>query len=79
MDIMKITTFTELRNNARKLFDAVEAGEAFEVYRHGRPVAVIYPAAAKVGLSKRWKGANPQRLLGGSLSRAIMNERSKSA
>ena len=29
-------TFSELRNNAKKYFDAVEQGELVEVYRHGK-------------------------------------------
>ncbi|MGH8488291.1 MAG: type II toxin-antitoxin system Phd/YefM family antitoxin [Gammaproteobacteria bacterium] len=40
---MRQTTFTELRNNAKTYFDAVEAGETVRVLRNGRPIADIVP------------------------------------
>jgi prevent-host-death family protein len=49
---MKTVTFSQLRNNAKKYFDAVEKGETVEVYRHGKPVAILSPAGEKpLGLS----------------------------
>ena len=40
---MRETTFTELRNNAKVFFDAVEAGDTVRVYRKGKPIADIVP------------------------------------
>ena len=72
---MKTTTFSELRNNAKKYFDMVERGEPIEVYRHGKPVAILSPARG-AGRSS-WKTASPLRLPGVSLSRMIVAERRK--
>jgi prevent-host-death family protein len=44
---MKTVTFSQLRNNAKKYFDAVEKGESVEVYRHGKPAAILSPAGEK--------------------------------
>jgi prevent-host-death family protein len=70
---MLTITFTQLRNNAKKFFDAVERGETIEVYRHGKPVAVLSPAREAIGA--RWKGANPLRIPGVSLSKVVLSER----
>lgn len=70
---MVSVTFSQLRNSARKYFDAVEKGETIEVYRKGKPVAILMPARAKP--LKRWKTAKPLKLNGVSLSRAILAER----
>lgn len=67
---MTSVTFTELRNNARRFFDMVEKGEVLEVYRHGKPVAVITPV--RPGSMDRWRKARPVDLGGVSLSAAIM-------
>ena len=40
---MITVTFSELRNNAKKYFDAVEEGETIEVYRNGKPIAILSP------------------------------------
>ena len=40
---MKTATFSEFRNNARKYLDEVENGEVVEIYRHGKPVALLSP------------------------------------
>ena len=55
---MKITTFTEFRNNAREFFDAVEKGESVEIYRHGKPVAILSPAVRE-DPKDYWKKAKP--------------------
>lgn len=68
-------TFSELRNNAKKFFDLVERGEIIEVYRHGKPVAVLSPV--HVHSLVRWKSAKPMRLEGASVSQAILKERSE--
>ncbi len=69
---MKTTTFTALRNNAKKVFDAVEKGETFEVYRHGKPVALLQPIA---GSKSQWKNITPILVRGVSLSEAILADR----
>ena len=66
-------TFSELRNNAKKYFDAVEAGETLEVFRRGKPVAIITPIAQHKG--DRWKRADPLDLGTVSLSRILLDER----
>lgn len=75
---MKTITFTQFRNNARSFIDAVEKGERFEIFRRGRPVAVIGPADSDS--SRYWKHERPQPLEipGASLSEAILAEREES-
>lgn len=70
---MRTATFSEFRNQARKYFDAVESGESIEIYRHGKPVAVLTPIR-KHSLD-RWRTARPLTLAGGSLSHAILADR----
>lgn len=72
---MKTVTFSELRNNAKKYFDAVERGEAVEIYRHGKPVAWLMPARKRS--MSRWKTSNPIRIPGVSLSEAIIADRAE--
>jgi len=74
---MKTVTFSQLRNNAKKYFDEVEKGETVEVFRHGKPIALLTPVVREQGLS-RWKTANPIKLPGVSASRMIIEERRKS-
>jgi prevent-host-death family protein len=73
---MKPVTFSELRNNAKKYFDTVERGETLEVFRHGKPVAILMPAGSR-GRS-RTSDVSPLRIPGVSLSRAILKEREES-
>ncbi|MBI2344307.1 MAG: type II toxin-antitoxin system prevent-host-death family antitoxin [Deltaproteobacteria bacterium] len=68
-------TFSELRNNARKYFDAVERGESLEVYRNGKPIAIVSPVSNKS--LARWKISQPRRVRGASLSAAIVRERAE--
>ncbi len=68
-------TFSELRNNAKKFFDAVEHGETLEVYRHGKPVALVTPAREKG--RDHWKQVSPMAVDGASLSRAVLADRSE--
>jgi prevent-host-death family protein len=66
-------TSTELRNHAKRFLDQVEKGQEFEIYRKGRPIAVLLPHRRT---SKgRWKKANPLDLGGISLSKLILEER----
>ena len=71
--MMKSTSFSQLRNNAKKYFDAVERGEIIQVYRHGQLIAVISPVNSKA--KSRWQSAVPLRIDGLSLSQAILAER----
>ena len=70
---MRSVTFTELRNQARKYFDAVEDGETMEIYRHGKPVAILMPVRQLQ--RDRWRTAQPIQLSGASLSQAILADR----
>lgn len=72
---MRIATFSELRNNAKKYFDFVEGGETVEVYRHGKPVALLSPVSH--GSTSRWKSARPVKIPGVSLSRVILEARNE--
>ena len=71
---MIAVTFSELRNHAKKYFDAVEGGETVEVYRHGKPVALLSPVGAR---PHRWKTTRPLQIEGLSLSRAILAQRTE--
>lgn len=74
---MREATFTELRNNAKSFFDAVENGEVDRVYRNGKPVADIVPIAKDKPSWKRAPRAQLSRR-GLSLSQEILNDREKS-
>jgi len=74
---MKSVTFSELRNNAKKYFDTVEQGETLEVFRHGKPVAILMPASSRRRAGTR--AAAPLRIPGVSLARAVLKEREESA
>ena len=70
---MITVTFSQLRNQAKKYFDAVERGEILEVFRHGKPIAIVSPSRNRA--MDRWKTARPLALNGVSVSRAILGER----
>jgi prevent-host-death family protein len=72
---MKTTTFSQFRNNAKKFFDAVERGEIIEIYRHGKPIALLSPA--RENSQQHWKDVKPLALAGVSLSEVILSERKK--
>ena len=71
---MHEATFSELRNQAKRYFDLVEAGEVVRVLRNGRPIAEIHPIPA--GLPS-WKQhpARPLTIGGKEISRLIIEER----
>lgn len=79
---MLTVTFTQLRNNAKKYFDVVERGEVIEVYRRGKPVALLSPY--RKGAGERWrqnfveKRRSAMKLKGISLSKAILAARKES-
>ena len=66
-------TFTQFRNQATTYLDAVEKGDTLEIFRHGKPVAIVSPAAATV--LRRWREARPVKLRGVSLTQAVLAER----
>jgi prevent-host-death family protein len=71
---MRQATFTELRNQAKQYFDAVEAGETVRVLRNGKPIADIVPIMADLPSWKQRK-AQPLVLDGVAVSRMILDER----
>ena len=73
---MKDATFTELRNNAKHYFDAVEAGNVVRIYRNGKPIADIVPIRSGIPSWKR--EPTPLTVKGLSLSREILNDRNES-
>jgi prevent-host-death family protein len=40
---MQVATVSDFRNRAKDYFDRVEKGETVQVYRNGKPVALISP------------------------------------
>ena len=74
---MRQTTFTELRNNARSFFDAVERGDVVRVFRNGKPIADIVPIAAETPSWKR-HAAQPLVVKGVSMSAEILKDRIRS-
>lgn len=75
---MLIATFTEFRNNAKKYFDKVEKkGESVEIYRHGKPVAVLTPSQKRDN-KKYWREVKPLVIPGVSASKIILEERERS-
>lgn len=76
---MQTVTFSQLRNNAKKYFDAVEKGETVEVFRHGKPIALLTPVVREVSPKlSRWKAGNPIKIQGLSLSKEIVKSRRES-
>ncbi|MEK7476606.1 MAG: type II toxin-antitoxin system Phd/YefM family antitoxin [Candidatus Coatesbacteria bacterium] len=72
---MKVATSSEFRNNAKRFLDEVERGQTYEIYRHGRPVAVLTPTRRPADSKAYWRTVRPLRIPGLSLSRAIIAER----
>jgi antitoxin (DNA-binding transcriptional repressor) of toxin-antitoxin stability system len=73
---VKRVTVSQLLKNAKKYFDSVEKGEVFEIFRQGKPVAILSPAIVKT----RWSRQNPFepiRIPGISGSKLIIEERSR--
>ena len=72
---MITATFSEFRHHAKQYFDAVEQGERIEIFRHGKPIAIISPIRAKTH-SRYWKTVAPvMELTGASVSKIILDER----
>ncbi len=72
---MKAVTFTDLRNHATKYFDEVEDGEILEVFRNGKPIAILTPY--RPGKRQRWKQNIAMSLPDVSLSQSILDERNE--
>jgi len=70
------TTFTELRNNAKAFFDAVEKGQTVRVFRRGKPIAQIVPLNAPVPSWKRT--VSPLTIKGLQLGREVLKDRARS-
>jgi prevent-host-death family protein len=71
---MLSVTFSDLRNNAKLYFDKVEKkGEQIEVFRNGKPIAVVAPYNATQ--TNRWKDHKPIKISGTALSTVILSER----
>jgi prevent-host-death family protein len=72
---MQSATFTEFRNNAKHYFDRVETGETVEIYRHGRPVALLMPINKSGRSRSRFFETKPLKIPGVSLADALLTER----
>ena len=71
---MSDVTFTELRNKASEYIDRTERGETIRIFRHGKLVALLVPAASE----GRRPFAEPLSRPGVSLSAAVLAERLES-
>jgi antitoxin (DNA-binding transcriptional repressor) of toxin-antitoxin stability system len=75
---MKTVTVTEFRKNASGIMDLVEQGETVHVLRHGKAIARIV-AAGRNQAKPSWKRPGPRLVAaGGSLSKAVLEERESS-
>ena len=72
---MIITTFSDLRNNAKYYFDQVEKGETIEINRYGKPVAHLIPVKKKEKI--RWGEFALFAIHNVSLTKAILDERNE--
>ena len=70
---MITSTFSKLRNKAKYYFDEVKHGETVQIFRHGKPIALLVPVRENV--FSRWKTARPLQIPGISPSKAIIAER----
>ena len=71
---------SEFRANASAMIDLVETGQTVRILRHGRPVAELVPMPAKAATKiPSWKRPFEPVVLsdGGSLSQAVLDERSE--
>lgn len=71
---------SEFRMHTKDYLDRVEEGESVQILRHGKPIAVLIPAAEPP--VSRWKNAPPLIRLkgkGSSASQTLIDERRKSS
>lgn len=71
---MREATFTELRNQAKRYFDLVEAGEIVRVLRNGKPIAEIHPIPRDLPSWKQ-RPARPLVIGGDAISRVVLDDR----
>ena len=72
---MIVTTFSDLRNNAKYYFDQVEKGEIIEINRFGKPIAHLIPVKKKERI--RWGESALLAIKNVSLTKAILDERNE--
>ena len=70
---MKNATFSEFRNHAREYFDQVEEGNTIQIFRHGKPIAILSPV--NPSSKSRFKSFKPLLVKGASLSKIILSDR----
>ncbi|HTB23166.1 MAG TPA: type II toxin-antitoxin system Phd/YefM family antitoxin [bacterium] len=76
---MITTTFTHFRNTAASYFDKVEKGESVQIYRHGKPSALLVKFEPRVEAKAYWKNAKPLIDWGDDrASRMFLEDRRKS-
>lgn len=73
---MTDTSFTELRNQAKNVFDLGESGETVRMLSKGRAIAEIHPVARDLPPWKRRK-ARPLRIGGEAISKLLLAERGR--
>jgi len=71
---MRDATFTELRNQAKRYFDLVEAGETVRVLRNGKPIAEIHPIQRDLPSWKQ-RPARPLAISGISIRQLVLEDR----
>lgn len=71
---MKETSFTELRNQARHVFDLGESGETVLMLRKRRAIAKIHPVARDLPSWKRRK-VRPLLIGGEAISKLLLAQR----
>jgi antitoxin (DNA-binding transcriptional repressor) of toxin-antitoxin stability system len=74
---MKRVMVSQLLKNAKKYFDSVEKGEIFEVFRQGKPIAILSPVTGKTRWSNQ-RPFEPIKIPGVSGSKLIIEERNRS-
>ncbi len=74
---MITATFTQLRNNAASYFDKVEKGETVQIYRNGKPSALLLKAGPMDEPKDHWAHARPLYDLGGDIATRLLREERK--
>ncbi len=76
---MRSMTFTDFRHSASQVLDLVEEGEAVQLLRHGKAIAVIVPIddwLGGEGARPAWKQRGLRlQISGPALSKAVLEER----
>ncbi len=69
---MRTATFSRVSKQCQEYFDASRRGETIEIYRHGKPVALLSPVRND---EFKAPGSEALSIPGVSLSRALLAER----